>query len=292
MIKVEDEDLPSIFLAVDGASKRAQFKYLWSIRFHAVLLILGAGLGVVGINSAEAAVFAAVFFLGAIFMSIFIANKKYEEIWYRARAVAESVKTSSWRYMMKADPYWDSPSIAEVRGQFRGLLLKILKEHKDLATEFLSDASAGEAVTETMNKIRALGTAERLETYKEERVEDQRAWYEKKAKYNRRHGTAWFSIFIVLQAAAVICVLGRIAKPEFQNWPVELFVVAASSAFTWIHLKRFRELSAAYTLTAHEISLLKGEAELVSTDTELAEFVRDSESAFSREHTQWVARKE
>jgi len=87
-------------------------------------------------------------------------------------------------------------------------------------------------------------------------------------------------------------VLARVAVPGFENWPVELFAVAAASALTWIHLKRFRELSAAYALTAHEITALRGGAELVVDEASLADFVKDSENAFSREHTQWVARKE
>lgn len=277
---------------MDGAAKRAQSKYLGAIKVHSALLILGAGVSVAGVQSVPAAFVAAGLFLAAIFVSIFIATKKYEEVWYRARAVAESVKTSSWRFMMKADPYWDAPSLPEVRAQFRKLLLNILNEHKDLAKEFASDASEGQAVTDAMNAVRALETSQRLDCYKQLRIEDQRSWYERKAKYNRIHGTAWFSCFVLLQTAAIALVIARVGYPSFGHWPLEIFVVAAACTFTWINVKRFRELAAAYALTAHEIVLLRGEAELVETDEQLAEFIRDSENAFSREHTQWAARKE
>jgi len=170
LINFEDDDLPGLYSAVDGASNRAQAKYLWAIRVHALLLIAGAGLGVLGIKSVAAALAAAILFLAAMFLSIFIATKKYEVIWYRARAVAESVKTSSWRYMMKADPYLDAPSVADVRTQFRMLLLQILSEHRDLSAEFADNASAGDAVTEKMSAIRASNLADRLNTYKENRL--------------------------------------------------------------------------------------------------------------------------
>jgi hypothetical protein len=57
-------------------------------------------------------------------------------------------------------------------------------------------------------------------------------------------------------------------------------------------MKRHSELTASYNLTAHEIGIIKGNAEAVETESEFSDFVNEAELAFSREHTQWVARKD
>ena len=56
--------------------------------------------------------------------------------------------------------------------------------------------------------------------------------------------------------------------------------------------KRFTELSASYALTAHEITLIREQADELKKDEHLSTFVGDAENAFSREHTQWEARKD
>jgi hypothetical protein len=66
---------------------------------------------------------------------------------------------------------------------------------------------------------------------------------------------------------------------------------SASAALTWLQAKKHNELSLSYVLAAQEIVLIKGEALSVNSEKKLSGFVLDAENAFSREHTQWVARK-
>lgn len=58
-----------------------------------------------------------------------------------------------------------------------------------------------------------------------------------------------------------------------------------------VQAKKYRQLATAYSLAAHEITLIKHDSENAIDDKSLSEFVIDSENAFSREHTQWVAKK-
>ena len=99
-------------------------------------------------------------------------------------------------------------------------------------------------------------------------------------------------ILVLLQSGAIAFVLLRVAFPEWKFWPTEVFVVAAASTLGWLQVKRFRELSAAYALTAHEIGLADAELDDIKGDQQFSRFVGDTENAFSREHTQWVARKD
>jgi hypothetical protein len=288
----QDTDFPAIYRASDKAAAAAQSSHLCAIRGHSALLVIGAAASAAGTSTPFAAYCAALLFLGAIFLSLYIALQGFEKRWYRARAVAESVKTSSWRFAMRAEPYEDVDDLQKVKAKFRNLLRNILSEHSDLASDFAGIDATGDQITDKMCELRAQGVESRLAAYKKDRISEQRDWYSKKAASNRRHARFWFTVFVILQAGAVACVVGRILKPGFEHWPTEVFVVAAGVVFAWIHVKRYREISAAYALTAHEIGIIAGESEKVRTDHDLSEFVQNSENAFSREHTQWIARKD
>ncbi|MGH8622437.1 MAG: SLATT domain-containing protein [Burkholderiales bacterium] len=58
-----------------------------------------------------------------------------------------------------------------------------------------------------------------------------------------------------------------------------------------MQVKRFRELAAAYAVAAHEIGLAQAELAAVAAEDQWSQFVADTEHAFSREHTHWIARK-
>ncbi|MBD3696924.1 SLATT domain-containing protein [Klebsiella pneumoniae] len=73
--------------------------------------------------------------------------------------------------------------------------------------------------------------------------------------------------------------------------PISILTTIASSLVGWIQVKRYSELSASYILTAHEIGVIKEQASYVSSESDFSSFIRDAETAFSREHTQWIARR-
>ena len=285
------EIYPALYRAADCASVEAQRQYLGIVRTYSYLLVAGAGLSVYGISSREAAACAALLFLASIFLSILMVVRNHEGTWYRARAIAESAKTSTWRFIMRAEPYNDSPSVVEVKKHLRNMLSNILKEHKDLAHELGGEIAGGEQITQEMCDIRAKPLTERINFYRSERVDEQRRWYAVRSGQNARSSSRWFAALIGFQAAALIHIILRIVFTNWTFWPTEVFVVAASGALTWIQVKRFREISASYGLAAHEIGILRGDLEVVRSEDQFGEFVRDAENAFSREHTQWVARK-
>src|SRR6267143_6928551 len=132
---MSDQDFPALYQAADAASLVAQRTYLNCIKGYAALSIFGAGLAAYGIESKASAVLAAIVLLAALFLSVLMALKKFENGWYRASAVAESVKTSSWRFMMRAEPFRGALAPADVRTKFRAILQTILGEHHDLAHE-------------------------------------------------------------------------------------------------------------------------------------------------------------
>lgn len=90
---------------------------------------------------------------------------------------------------------------------------------------------------------------------------------------------------------AILTVLLHIVYPDFKIWPTEPLIVLASSIIGYTQVKKFNELSSSYTLTAHEIGIIQSRIEEISENKEFSDFVNEAEQAFSREHTQWVARQ-
>jgi hypothetical protein len=289
---MEEKNYPALYQAADAASNKAQKEYLNNVRSYIALSVIGAGLSVFGIQSKEAAILAALAFLGGLFVSIYIAVKKNENVWYRARAVAESIKTSTWRFMMQTEPFDATSDLRKAKNDFRNLLQRILNEHKDLAHDLAGSFSLESQITEIMDVVRLKPLNERKEFYLKKRIEDQLKWYTNKAQHNKKWGKTWFICMIIMQAVAIILALFRVGYPQWNYWPTEIFIVAAAGVFTWIQLKRFRELTASYGLAAHEIGLAMGALASAQSEIEFSDFVRDTENAFSREHTQWVAKKE
>ena len=93
-----------------------------------------------------------------------------------------------------------------------------------------------------------------------------------------------------LHSVAILMLLYRIKAPE-TNLPIEVMAVAAGAVLTWLQARKHNELNSSYALAAHEIVLIKGEGLSVHSEADFSNFVIDSEAAFSREHTQWTARK-
>lgn len=101
----------------------------------------------------------------------------------------------------------------------------------------------------------------------------------------------WVVACICVYLLATIGVLLRIEFVSPPIWFTEPLIVVGASIVGWMQIKKFNELSSAYTLAAHEIGLLRSEIEEIENEEDFSLFVNRAELAFSREHTQWVARQ-
>lgn len=288
---VTSRDFPALYRAASVASAEAQKAYFNSTKTYGAVSLVGTAIAIYSPPSVLTAIAAATMFAAGLSLSVLMALRRYERSWYSARAVAESVKTASWRYAMRAEPYAGEPDSLEDRKVFASVLRKILDEHKSLAHELAKDAS-GAQITEKMDFIRRLPLVERKQVYELRRIDDQRAWYESGARKNRKHGRAWFAVFAMFQAAAIFFTILKVAYPNSQYLPTAVFAMGATIVFGWMSIKRYRELAAAYAVAAHEIGIAATELVGVVDDRSFSQFVGDTENAFSREHTQWIARKD
>lgn len=287
---IKEEDFPALYKSADSASLKAQSAYFNALKCYLILLIIAALVSFSYPADVYAAIASASLFLITLGILIWLKVQKPEDTWYNGRAVAESVKTRTWRWMMKAEPYESDGPNEQVQKEFLNDLKAILNQNRSLSHELEWTPDLGEAISGAMIDIRSLPWEKRQEVYVSERIDNQSHWYSKKSQLNKRLSKQWFVVSIVLHSLAILLLLYRIKEPS-ASLPIEVVATAASAVLTWVQAKKHNELNSSYALAAHEIVLIKGESVSVTEENHLSEFIINSESAFSREHTQWVARK-
>lgn len=284
-----EDDFPALYRSAGELSIESQKQFFLALKIHLVLLVAAAILSAANIPHWSAAMLQVFVLLGALTCSIYLFAKRPDRYWYAGRAVAESIKTITWRYVCRAEPFQGADATAS--SDFQQKLRAIIEQNKDVARTLTSYLDARQ-ITESMVRMRANPLEERKNAYAQCRITDQLTWYANKASFNRKASTVFFSALMLTNVLAVVCAVLRIRFLTSPSWPTDVFVAAAASLLSWMQAKRFTELAASYSLAAHEISLIREQSSLADTDEKFSIFVADAEHAFSREHTQWVARRD
>lgn len=283
-------EYPALYDSANNGSIKAQSWFLQTIRLEYFLLfcvsVASATRGMSGLNPLLITLLLVV--LAGLF--VFKILKRLDQDWYRCRALAESVKTSTWRFSMRAHPFEDTSSIEIPTANFRNLLKDILQANRHIAASL--ETPVTEQVTASMVEIRKLPLDERMDYYVKNRIDNQRTWYRKKSKANERALKFWVTATIVLYIIAAIALNAEQLGLPWATLAFDPLIVIVTSALGWLQMKRHGELMASYNLTAHEIGIIRGNSESVKTEDELSDFINEAELAFSREHTQWVARRD
>jgi hypothetical protein len=286
---MHDQDFPALFRSADALSAKSQRNFLRALSFHLITLVIAAGLSAIPVQHWASAAAQLVALLSALACSIFLFSVRPDKSWYAARAVAESIKTITWRFVCRAEPFQVDDETATA--SFKNALKQIVTQNTEVCKAFTHELG-GDQITKQMLDMRSRSLEDRKSRYASGRIADQLSWYAKKADFNSRRANLFFWILIAVNIAAVIFGILKIGNPEVTIWPTDVLVAIAASILSWMQAKRFSELAASYALTAHEISFIKADAMKWLTNESFSTFVGDAENAFSREHTQWVARKD
>lgn len=219
--------------------------------------------------------------LGTVLIMVF----KPDRTWYIGRAVAESIKTLTWRYMMRSQPFDEENSeekfikrcseILNAAIQNEGFTHKSLCKHRDI-------------ITQGMIRIRNLPFDEQKSIYLDERIKDQVDWYEGKSKFNSKRANISIWIIGVCQLFAVVYLLFW-GDLDFDF--TSIMAVLTTSTISIMELNKFRELERSYSFTAFELNNIRNRFGLITNKGDLNIFVEEAEQAISREHTMWLARK-
>ena len=287
----ERPDYPALYDSANEASIDSQRYYMTCMKWYIALSIFAALLSVYIRESTLAGILAAIAFFAILFLTIFQGIKRFDRTWYNGRAVAESVKTRTWRFIMRAEPYFDVESINSVKQEFCEDLKEILEQNRDLGSFLSHESVTNDTISKSMLEIRERSVKDRLNYYTSNRINEQRTWYHIKASLNKRLANNWFIALVVTNSIVILLLLIEVGY-EIYNLPTPALIVVGTSVVSWMQIKKFQDLATSYGLTAHEIGIIKEQSFKVQGEEELSDFVKDAENAFSREHTQWVARKD
>jgi len=283
-------EFPSLFESADKASSSAQREYILLIKLQLTFLLLSTILSVFTVFYRGFLLFVVISMLGSLFFTYLIKIRKKERIWFDGRAVAESIKTLSWRYMMGAGPFKKTLSAEEVDKLFIESIQNVLQERKNLSPFMVSNFEGGVYITSTMKEIRNLNYSQRLELYLQFRVQDQKKWYSDKCENNKKWEEWLFIASFSFQILAIVYIIFFFS----QNWKINITSILSALAtitITWLQVKQHQELAQAYGLAAQELSYIASISFSVTSEDRLSEYVNESENAISREHTLWVARR-
>lgn len=295
MEQLNQNDFPSVFQAADSASINAQKNYTQIIACDILSMVLASALGIYNYQQNDSKLYiyiiSGILLLIGLVLTIIIRTKQFEDIWYQGRALAESCKTLSWRFITCSETFEHTMEVEDAKQVFINRIRDLSNEFRDLNTVMCSRLLSLPIVTDKMVEIRRMSTIERKKFYIENRLNNQKEWYSLKAEFNKKKYNMWFVVIIISQLLSSLCVLYLILHPS-SNWNlIGLFTTISSSALSWLQMKQHQELKQAYTTTVQELNMILAGAERIYTDTELSKFVLDSENAISREHTLWLAQK-
>lgn len=231
------------------------------------------------------------FLLTSLILTIVLKSKAFEDIWYQGRALAESVKTLTWRFATCSELFEVSLSKTEVNQIFIDRLKKLSNEFKELNKTLDANILSLPIITQKMESIRELTTIERKDYYVKERIKDQKEWYSTKAELNKTKYNFWFWVIIFFQFLSLASIIILIKNPSLDWNLVGLFTTISAAAISWLQLKQYQELKQAYTTAAQELNFIEALSFAITNETELSGFILDSENAISREHTLWLAQK-
>lgn len=286
---MKHSDYPALYQSASDLSERSQKAFFRCFLSHMVLLAIASAMSVANSSCAEVAILQALVLIGALGCAIYLFFVRPERHWYSGRAVAESIKTSTWRYVTRAEPFNNSDEFD--RHNFRLKLKAIVEQNKEISGLLVTHLD-GVQNSDAMERLRQTTATQRLDYYRTHRIVEQQTWYANKAGTNRKKVNRYFIALLLTIGFSIFLSIAKVRYPTAPYWPTDFFVTVAAALLSWIQAKRFQELSVSYSLAAHEISLIREQAATPMNENDFSKFVGDAENAFSREHTQWIARKD
>jgi hypothetical protein len=291
-VATEVVQLPAVYLAADRASIDGQRLAIGFRAAQLIALVFAAVLGAIPASIGRVqwgALVDGVLFGTVGLVEATILTLQPDRSWYQGRAVAESVKSLAWRYAVGGQPF---PRVDGGAGKVDALLgqrlRQILTDFQDVHLAPLAETS--EEITHWMRSLRASALATRKRDYQKQRIESQRTWYATKALWNQRRSVFWSIAMLAIQSLGIV---GAILKGAglVDLRLVGILAAVAASALAWVQIKQHATLAQSYSHAAHELSAIDASIASVHTEADWATFVDDAESAISREHMAWQAKR-
>lgn len=286
---MNENDFPTLYQDADFASRTIQRYFYIAVITILLCTVLSGVLTLASKCEPAYSILQTLLFSALFISSIYLATAKPQKKWYGARALAESIKTISWRYSLRSAPY--NGADIDAKRELADAVKKLLLSNSDAAI-LVASSDKHQLVSDQMTQLRSSPLDMRIAAYQSGRVDNQLDWYRRKARINVRASRRWYGLLMLSSFLALLSALVHVAIGDRWNIPVEAMAVIPVSILGWIQSKKFQELGSSYLLTAHEITLLSATLTGDLSEDDFSAFVGDAENAFSREHTQWQARRD
>lgn len=292
---MKNSEYPALFQETDEGSIDAQSIYLRLVKFELLFLILAAFFS--GIQIFQKAwmkgfsIISAISLLVAFIARIISKFGGFEEKWFSCRAIAESVKSVAWRYMMRVNPYEGNRKAKKVDEAFIEDLREIRDNQIEGAKKVGKYSVSGNDITEHMREVRNKSFKDRLIYYNEKRVQEQKDWYSEKAKTKANKRSSWFWYLLLVEGIAVILAFVWLIILSAPVKPIGFLTTMAAVIVSWSQVKKYRELSQLYNLTAQDLRQIESNFIHVNSKDEFSDYVEDVEDTISKEHTVWLAKR-
>lgn len=291
---MDDKFFPILFRLADKKSDVSQ-KIFISLNLAILILLILSSLSSIYAGESKAPNQLLMFCTGCLVLSalinLYVFIFKPEKSWYEGRAIAESVKTLTWKFITGTKPFTLNLSPEISQNLFNENLKKIIGQRKDFFVLIGKKYPNENMISDEMNRIRFSDFENRKSLYLNSRIQDQIDWYSKNALTNSKYKTSAFILMIVFQLLGVTFFIVEINCPTNSSY-TSLAITLTSVLLAWLQLKRYQELSESYAITAMELKFIKDKSKFVSSNEELEKYVDDTENAISREHTLWLARRD
>ncbi len=292
---MKNSEYPNYYQASDACSIKAQKDYLIVMKIDLISMVIASSLAIYNYQTIDTKLYiyviSGVLLLLSVILTLVLKLRKYEDIWYQGRALSESCKTITWRFISCSEYFEQDINVSLVKERFIKRIKQLSQEFKELHKVMDSKLLNLPIITNKMLELREQSLQDRKKYYIERRVNEQKKWYSDKAESNFIKHKIWFWIIIISQVLALISIIVLIKFPEYDWNLVGLFTTISASAISWLQLKQHQELKQAYTTASQELNFIESLAESKNTEEEFSQFVLDSENAISREHTLWLAQR-
>lgn len=290
-------DYPTLYQASDTASLKQQKHHLRAVKLESTFVILAAiSSGFFLISKTEnqlCALMTAISLGGALVSRLLMKFKNWERDWFGTRAIAESLKTITWRYIMRVSPYQNGIPANELIKKFTSEIDIVFKTLPDIAATVSPECTERpiQGISARMMEIRGLPTQERKNIYITARVSDQRGWYARKTAENKWKADFWICIILLSEFAGMGIAIYLISNHTRYFNPLGLATTLTAVFCAWAQTKRYQELAQAYGLATTDLVKSEALGNCIQNDAELEKYVEETEDAISREHTMWAAKR-
>jgi hypothetical protein len=284
---LEYDDLPVTYRVTDSEAVRAEGRFLHIVRGEVLLPLIGIAAGVVSVWVSAVGVVTAIAIAFLAVLRVLHRTTYSDSRWYELRAAAEAVKSTAWRYSVRAAPF-DVPDQTDEEAE------RLFLQELDEATAELSfppPIDGGDEITNAMRELRNASIDEQRTAYMDGRLQNQLSWYSTAARRNETYGLRFEVLHLLV--VGVVVVAGALVVAGVDIAPLlTIGAGTAGAAIAWSDVRRYRALSRAYAHTARRLTLLRSRARVEDTPAEWVEFVSDVERTIDAEHAAWRAARD